>query len=101
MIQLESTQYKAALAVSSAWKGTSRVKIYDELGWETLDHRRNFRRLTQFYKIMTGATPEYLRDPIPSLHGHLFGYRFSNVLDIIYCRTLKYQSSFFPDTVSM
>ena len=29
---LESTQYQAALAVSGAWKGTSRVKIYEELG---------------------------------------------------------------------
>ena len=29
---LESTQYQAALAVSGAWKGTSREKIYIELG---------------------------------------------------------------------
>ena len=29
---LESTQYQATLAVSGAWKGTSRTKIYDELG---------------------------------------------------------------------
>ena len=60
---LERTQYQAGLAVSGAWKGTSRTKIYDELGWETLDQRRMFRRLTQFYKIMTGLTPEYLRMP--------------------------------------
>ena len=49
---LESTQYQAALAVSGAWKGSSREKNYEELGWESLDHRRTFRRLTQFYKIM-------------------------------------------------
>ena len=49
---LESTQYQAALAVSGAWKGTSREKIYNELGWESLDERRMFRRLVQFYKIM-------------------------------------------------
>ena len=34
---LESTQYQAALAVSGAWKGSSRVKLYDELGYESLD----------------------------------------------------------------
>ena len=45
MATLESTQYQAALAVSGAWKGTSRVKIYEQLGWESLDHRRTFRRL--------------------------------------------------------
>ena len=32
MNTLERTQYQAALAVSGAWKGTSRTKIYDELG---------------------------------------------------------------------
>ena len=50
---LQSTQYQAALAVSGAGKGTNRLKIYDELGWESLGHRRIFRRLTQVYKIMT------------------------------------------------
>ena len=50
---LESIQYQAAIAVSGAWKGTSQDKIYNELGWETLDERRLFRRLVQFFKIMT------------------------------------------------
>ena len=27
-------QYKAALIVSGCWQGTSREKLYDELGWE-------------------------------------------------------------------
>ena len=98
---LESTQYQAALAVSGAWKGTSRNKIYDELGWETLDERRMFRRLMQFYKIMTGLTPEYLRIPIPSLHGHLFGYRCTNVLRTISCNNDRYENSFFPDSGTM
>ena len=98
---LESTQYQAALAVSGAWKGTSREKIYNELGWESLDLRRIFRRLTQFYKIMSGLTPEYLRTPIPSLHGHLFGYRITNVLENIDYRTDRYKNSFFPDSVSL
>ena len=80
MSVLESTQYQAALAVSGAWKGTSRIKIYNELGWESLDHRRMFRRLTQFYKIMTSLTPEYLRIPVPPPRSHLFGNSVTNVL---------------------
>ena len=31
--KLESTQYSAALVVSGAWRGTSRQKFYDKLGW--------------------------------------------------------------------
>ena len=33
--KLESVQYSAALAVTGVWKGTSRQKIYGELGWES------------------------------------------------------------------
>ena len=99
MNALERTQYQAALAVSGTWKGTNRNKIYEELGWETLDHRRFFRRLTQFYKIIKNLTPEYLRVPILPLHNHLAGNRSSNVLRPIFCRTDRHQNSFFPDSV--
>ena len=50
---------------------------------------------------MTGQTPEYLRNPIPSLHNHLFGHQYINVLEPICCRTYRYQNSFFPNSVTM
>ena len=96
---LESTQYQAALAVSGAWNGSLRVKIYEELGWEALDHRRTFRRLTQFYKIINDLTPEYLKIPALSLRSHLFGY--SNDLKDIPSKNQRYRNSFFPDSVSL
>ena len=34
--KLESVQYKAALAITGATQGTSREKIYQELGLESL-----------------------------------------------------------------
>ena len=66
----------------------------DKLSWETLDHRHKFRRLTQFYKIMNGLTPEYLIIPIPSLHRQLYGYGNTNILNTMFCRTDRYQNSF-------
>ena len=99
MNALESVQYQAALAVSGTWKGTNRYKIYEELGWETLDERRTFRRLVQFYKIMNDKTPDYLKIPIPPLQVHLFGHRSTNVLKTIFCRTERYRNSFYPDSV--
>ena len=80
MTDLERTQYKAALAVSGAWEGTSVNKLYEGVGWETLTHRRLVRRLTQFYNIMNNLTPEYLKSSIPFLKPYLFGYRSTNVL---------------------
>ena len=59
--RLESVQYSAALAVAGAWKGTSYGKLLDELGWEYLYHRRWFRRLSHFYSIVNGNSPEYLK----------------------------------------
>ena len=44
--KLESTQYSAAPSVSGAWRGTSRQKLYDELGWESLYHRRWYCKMT-------------------------------------------------------
>ena len=37
---LDRVQYKAALIVPGCWQGTSREKLYDELGWETLSNSR-------------------------------------------------------------
>ena len=36
MGKIENIQYLAALAVTGAWQGSSRVKLYEELGWESL-----------------------------------------------------------------
>ena len=59
--RLVTVQYSDALAVTGAWKGTSREKIYDELAWESLDLRRWSRRLVLFYKIINHLTPDYTK----------------------------------------
>ena len=99
MDSLERLQYQAALAVTGTWKGSSRCKLYEQLGWETLHDRREFRRLTQFYKIMNGLTPSYLLEPVPDPLTHLFGSRSTNVLPCIPCRNDRYKNSFYPDAV--
>ena len=100
MKTLESLQYQAALAVTGAWKGTNRDKIYEELGWESLHNRRMFRRLTQFYKIMNGFTPQYLVDPVPAPRRHLYGARITNDLHPVRCRNDRFLNSFYPDAVN-
>ena len=62
---IEQVQYKAGLIVSGCWQGTNRVRLYDELGWESMSDRRWFRRLTLFYKISNGLAPSYLAEQIP------------------------------------
>ena len=36
--KLKTVPYLAALAVSGAWRGTNKCKLYEELGWEYLYH---------------------------------------------------------------
>ena len=50
--KLESVQYKAALAKTGAIQGSSRGKLYEELGLESLKSRRWYMRLGCMYKIM-------------------------------------------------
>ena len=57
MEKVERVQYQAALAITGAWQGSSRFKIYDELGWETLSDRRKGRRVLLINKIINNNTP--------------------------------------------
>ena len=49
---IESVQYNAALAITGATRGSSRDKLYEELGLEPLQFRRWFRKLCVFHKIL-------------------------------------------------
>ena len=62
---IEQTQHLAALAVTGAWRGTNRQRLYGELGWESLYQRRWYRRLCHFFKLKNSHNPEYLYAEIP------------------------------------
>ena len=49
--RLEHIQYSAALAVTGALRGTSRQRLYKELGWENFYQRRWYRRLCHFFNV--------------------------------------------------
>ena len=81
MKSLESVQYKAALIVTGCIKGTSMVKLYDEVGWESLNARRIYHRFLLYYQIRNNEKPAYLKKHIKALPER---------------RTLRYERSFFP-----
>ena len=58
--KLELLQYNACLAITGAIRGTSREKLYEELGLESLQLRRWFRKLSFFYKLFNSEHPNYL-----------------------------------------
>ena len=62
---LESPQYNTSLATTGAIMGTSKEKLYQELGLESLQHRRWFRTLCIFYKIFQNQSQRYLYELLP------------------------------------
>ena len=100
MDKVESVQYAAARAITGTWKGTSRDKLYAELGWESLSCRRWSRRLSLFYKIINNLTPAYTKDPIPPLNQSNYVLRNQDVVGRIRTRTEIFKSSFYPHCLS-
>ena len=96
MEKVEKIQYQAALAITGAWKGSSRLKLYEELGWESLSDRRSKNRILQIHKIIDGKTPAYLKDKLPP---NRLPFLLTVFRDIKY-RTDRYGNSFFPDAIS-
>ena len=84
MEKVERIQYQAALAVTGAWQGSNRSKLYDELGWESLSISRWCKRI---HKIVSNETPPYLKDKLHLLHRPLYSQNYSNTFHEIRCKT--------------
>ena len=99
MESIERIQYQAALLITGTWKGTSRNKLYNELGWESLTDRRWCRRLIHFFKIHNGLTPSYLRDNLP-LNG-VYSMVMITLMFIIRSLAIRLdiKNSFYPDAI--
>ena len=98
--KIESIQYEAAKTVLGAWKGTSREKLYDILGWESLLNRRIARKLCLFYEIQNNMSPNYLKHVLDD-HQYSVNSRFYNkkLFKQVICNKNIYKSSFFPSVI--
>ena len=96
MESVEKIQYQAGLAITGCWKGSSRIRLYEELGWETLSDRRSNNRIFQIYKIISKNTLSYLKEKLPVPRHHFLVHVFRDIR----CRTSRYSNSFFPDAIS-
>ena len=100
MEEIERVQYKAALAVTGAWKGSNRSKLYEEIGWEPLTYRRLSHRVIMLFKIVNRLIPYYLGEKLPPARN-----AFSDEPIVIFrefrTRTERFAKSFFPDAIRM
>ena len=95
--KLESVQCKVDLAITGAIKGSSRKKIYRELGFESLKSRRWCKCLSCMFNIMNDKVPYYLKI---ILKCHQSTSLRNNRSQTFHCRTECFKNSFFPSTMN-
>ena len=96
--KMEMIQYNAALAITGAIRGSSREKLFQELGLETLQQRRWYRKLCCFYKILKSQSPKYLYSIIP-MHNMSYRTRQCNKIPAINVKHDFFKNTFFPSTI--
>ena len=101
MDKVERIQYQAALAITGAWQGLSRTKIYDELGCESFfSDRRKCRRSLQVHKIINNSPLSYLNDKLPPICREMFSGNIRTTFHEIICKSNRYMNCFSPDAIA-
>ena len=95
--KIESVQYNSALAINGPIRGTSKEKLYQELGIESLKDRRWLTRMSYLYKIISTKLPPYLYELIPPLQRP---HRYPGCFQTFRCRTTFFQNWFLPFTIT-
>ena len=101
--KIEKVQYKACLAITGAIQGTSREKLYEELGLHSLVERRRRNKLIFFYKIVNGLLPDYLYSYLnfDSQQNYPLRYAKDSNIMLISTRTKSIKKSFFPYCINV
>ena len=96
--KLESIQYNTALALTGAIRGSSREKLYQELGLESLQLRRWYRKLCSFNKIYDKQPPGYLIELIPTCNEAYLTRHVANIPSLSFKHNFL-KNTFFASTI--
>ena len=99
--ELDKIQNEAARIATGTTKLVSLNSLHKEVGWESLEERRQKHKLTLFYKMIHQLTPLYLSSLIPQSVSNISRYNLRNSSDLqtINTRTNLYYRSFLPSTI--
>ena len=96
--KLKSIQYRTCLAITGAIRGTSREKIYQKLGLESLQSQRWYRKLAMFYKIYKNKSPFYLFNLIPEKTSS-YATRNVDCIPLIKIKHNFFKNTFLPSAI--
>jgi hypothetical protein len=100
---LDKVQRAAALVCTGAYKHTKTTNLMHELGWDTLELRRELQRTCLMYKIQNNISPLYLISACPPLVGEISTYNLRNADNIALPagKRTGYVNSFMPNSVRL
>ena len=96
--KVESIQYNAAVAIAGAIRETSKEKLFEELGLESLQHRQWYRKLCCFYKILKDQSPKYIFNITPKLT-RPYSTRNANNIPHFKVKHSYLKNTFFPSFI--
>ena len=96
-----SVQYNAALAITGATHGSSREKLYQELGFDESIHDIHWYRKLCFYcKIWQNNCPLYLTELVAAMKSNCYSFRTNRPRTVHKVRTDCFKSTFLPSACS-
>ena len=103
-LRLERLHNRAGRLVTGALFRTSTQKLLEELGWTTLQTRRDIHKLTTLHTLINDSDhqlPNIITNLVPDTRAHTTGRPLRNAqsLTLPSNRTTAYQRSFIPTTI--
>ena len=99
--KIEMIQYRAALVITGAIKGTSRDRLYQEIGLETLADRRWSLKIFLFHKMVNGLFPSYVQSRLNHYNDGEYQTKSAcqNKKNTLSGRTKAFNLSFYPYSI--
>ena len=95
--KIEPVQYNSVLAITGTIKGSSREKLYQELGIEYLYQRRWAGRLCLLCKVFSTGQPSYIYDLLPPMRR---SRQHVNSFNTGSCKSEYSKNSFIPNVIN-
>ena len=96
IVKLDRIQYRSAKVVTGALHFTSRIKLDNDLGWESLAERYELLGLSLFHKIAHSKVRPLLRSLLPKVKDKKYNTRSNDEYENFPRPNEKYYKSFFP-----
>ena len=92
---LDSVHVEGARIITGGTKLCCIEKLFADLGWDTLQERRNKQKLVTMYKTIYGITSNYLTELIPPLvrEGSPYRLRNSKNFELLHANTNLYSNN--------